>query len=147
MSSDRLHSTKISPTSEAEAEADKDIDVTDADLETVITEAEAEVPKYGELKTTLQTPSPDGSFVPESFSGTDVDLSKSPFPVNNEFFEGFIHIMMRDLPNNTYDSMGRRKFFGKSKCRANLKENLRGLYIWQWNFHKMKNTKSLHLYG
>lgn len=106
MSSDLLHSTKISPT----LEDDKDLDVTDADIETVITEvAETEVPKYGELKTTLQTPSPDGGTVPESFSGTEVDLSKSPFPVNNDLFEGFIHIMMRDLPNNTYDFDGEKE--------------------------------------
>eukprot|EP01083_Nonionella_stella_P072536 195629_1 len=126
MSSDRLHSTKISPTSEAEAEADKDIDVTDADLETVITEAEAEVPKYGELKTTLQTPSPDGSFVPESFLGTDVDLSKSPFPVNNEFFEGFIHIMMRDLPNNTYDFDGEKEVLWEIQMQGKFKREPKG---------------------
>jgi hypothetical protein len=70
---------------------------------------EGQVPTFGELVTQLQTPSSDGGAVPESFDGTNVDLSKSPFPVNNDLFEGLIHILMRDLPGNKYTFDGEKE--------------------------------------
>ena len=68
-----------------------------------------EVLVFGELVTQLQTPSPEGGEVKETFDGTNIDLTQSPFPVNNELFEGLIHIMMRDLPGNTYTFDGEKE--------------------------------------
>lgn len=120
MSADLLHSTKISPDASTEA---KDADLTNV---TVPTENEAEVPTYGELKTRLQTPSPDGGPVAETFDGTEIDLSKSPFPVNNDLFEGQIHIMMRDLPGNTYDFNGEKEVLWEIQIQGKFKRLNRG---------------------
>ncbi len=114
MSTDLLHSTKISPDASTD---DKGADLTDI---AVPTEDEAEVPTYGELKTSLQTPSLDGGPVPESFEGTQIDLSKSPFPVNNDLFEGQIHIMMRDLPCNTYDFNGEKEVLWELQMQVSI---------------------------
>jgi hypothetical protein len=94
-----VNSTKVAP--EADSSALKDTAAAVAN--------EGQVPTYGELGTQLQTPSPDGGVVEESFNGTNADLSKSPFAVNNDFFEGLIHIMMRDMPGNTYDFDGQKE--------------------------------------
>ena len=63
---------------------------------------------YGELQTQIQTPSPNGTAVGEGFDGSNIDLQKSPFPINNDLFEGLIHVLMRDLPGNTYDFDGEK---------------------------------------
>lgn len=69
---------------------------------------ENEVVTYGELQTQIQTPSPNGTAVGEGFDGSNIDLQKSPFPINNDLFEGLIHVLMRDLPGNTYDFDGEK---------------------------------------
>lgn len=74
----------------------------EATIEETISEEGLDQFQYGELETTIQTPSPDGTEVPEGFTGTPIDLTKSPFRINNDLFEGFVHIMMRDLPGNSY---------------------------------------------
>jgi hypothetical protein len=70
---------------------------------------DGQIPTFGELVTELQTPSSDGGPVEESFQGTNVDLTKSPFPINNDLFEGLIHILMRDLPGNKYTFDGEKE--------------------------------------
>jgi hypothetical protein len=70
---------------------------------------DAKVPVFGELITQIQTPSPDGGAVAESFDGSNLDLTKSPFPINNDLFDGLVHIMMRDLPGNTYTFDGEKQ--------------------------------------
>lgn len=64
------------------------------------------VPIYGELETTIQTHSPEGTRIEEGFEGTNVDLKKSPYVVKNDLFDGLLHVMIRDLPGNTYDFDG-----------------------------------------
>ena len=91
----------------------------DASIKTDISE-DGQVPTYGVLKTELQTPSPDGGAVEESFDGTSVDLSKSPFPINNEIFEGLIHIMMRDLPGNTYTFDGEKEVLWEMQIQVSV---------------------------
>ena len=95
-----VNSTKIAPAAESSDAAAKDASAL-AD--------EGQVPTYGELVTQIQTPSPDGGVVEEGFDGTNIDLSKTPFVVNNDFFEGLIHILMRDMPGNTYDFDGQKE--------------------------------------
>ena len=68
----------------------------DAASKASLAKEESAVPVFGELITCLQTPSETGGEVEESFDGTNVDLTKSPFPVNNDLFEGLIQILMRD---------------------------------------------------
>lgn len=89
-------------------------------------EKEDDVPTYGELATQLQTPSPDGGEVPDSFDGTSVDLKESPFPVNNDFFEGLVHIMMRDLPGNKYTFDGEKEVLWEMQIQGKFKRAPRG---------------------
>ncbi len=76
------------------------------DDDIVPTEIGAEVPTYGKLRTTVQTPSPVGGPIAETFEGTQVDLEKSPYLVNNDLFEGQVHTMFRDVPGNNHDFNG-----------------------------------------
>lgn len=110
-----VNSTKIAPAADIPAE-----------VAAAAAEDEGKVPTYGELVTQLQTPSPDGGIVEESFEGTNVDLSKSPFPVNNEFFEGLIHIMMRDMPGNTYDFDGEKEVLWEIQMQGKFKRAPKG---------------------
>lgn len=119
MSSDLLHSSKIAPDEDqAAAEVESDVKVT-------LTK-DADVPTYGELKTSLQTPVEDGFEANQGFEGTSVDLNKSPFPVNNDLFEGLIHIMMRDLPGNTYDFDGEKEVLWEIQIQGKFKREVKG---------------------
>jgi len=75
---------------------------------------------YGELQTQIQTPSSNGSAVIEGFEGTSIDLAKSPFPINNDLFEGLIHVLMRDLPGNTYDFDGEKGVLWEIQIQVRL---------------------------
>lgn len=101
-------------------------DVTEESVVTANTQDEAHVPTYGELKTTLQTPSPDGSVVAETFTGTQVDLSKSPFPIKNDLFEGVIHFLLRDLPSNTYKFNGEKDVLWELQIQGKFRRQIKG---------------------
>lgn len=104
MSSDLLHpQTKIAPVNSSDPNA---IVESASAIEALSLEQNGEAPTYGELQTEIQTPSPDGTKVEEGFAGSGIDLAKSPFPISNDLFEGKIHVLMRDLPANTYDFDG-----------------------------------------
>ena len=106
MSSDLLHSSKVAP---VESTDDPNTILSQATIDSLSLNDKGDVVTYGELQTQVQTPSPDGTAVGESFDGTNIDLMKSPFPINNDLFEGFIHVLMRDLPGNTYDFAGEKE--------------------------------------
>ncbi len=92
----------------------------DAASKASLAKEESAVPVFGELITSLQTPSETGGPVEESFLGTDIDLTKSPFPVNNDLFEGLIHILMRDLPGNTYTFDGEKQVLWEIQIQVGL---------------------------
>ncbi len=98
MSSDLLHQSKIAPLTSTEEEI--------LNQDSIVVETEEDVLTYGELQTQVQTPTQDESPASDSFDGTSIDLAKSPFEINNDLFEGLIHVLMRDLPGNTYDFDG-----------------------------------------
>ena len=100
MSSDLLHQSKIAPFTSAEEEL-----ISQESVQSLASNDD-DVLTYGELQTQVQTPTQDGSAASESFDGTSIDLVKSPFEINNDLFEGLIHVLMRDLPGNTYDFDG-----------------------------------------
>ena len=107
MSSDLLHpQTKIAPVDDTE---DSSTIATQGALESLTLDGNGEVPTYGELQTQIQTPSTNGTNIEDVFHGTAVDLAKSPFPISNDLFEGKIHVLMRDLPGNTYDFAGEKE--------------------------------------
>jgi len=112
--SSAVSNTKIAP------------EVPDISSLNIAAEEETEVPSYGELSTQIQTASPDGGAVEESFDGTAVDLSKSPFPINNDFFEGLIHVMMRDMPGNTYDFDGQKEVLWEIQMQGIFKRAPKG---------------------
>lgn len=121
MSSDLLHthSSKILP-----LESDEPSTISQATINSL---ASAEdVQTYGELETEIQTPSPDGTMVGEGFNGTSIDLEKSPFAISNDLFEGQIHVMMRDLPNNTYDFAGEKEVLWEIQIQGKFKRQIKG---------------------
>ena len=106
MSSDLLHSSKVAPVDSTE-DTNANIILSQATIDSLsLDEKGGDVVTYGELHTQVQTPSPDGAAIEEGFDGTNIDLLKTPFPINNDLFEGLIHVLMRDLPGNTYDFDG-----------------------------------------
>ena len=106
MSSDLLHPhSKITPVNSE----DPSIACTSQDAIKALNDQDGEVPTYGELQTQIQSPSAEGLAVGEGFDGTSIDLAKSPFPIKNDLFEGQIHVLMRDLPGNTYDFAGEKE--------------------------------------
>lgn len=120
MSSDLLHThTKILP-----LESDEPSTLSQATINSLA--SGEDVPTYGELETEIQTPSPDGSVVSEGFDGTLIDLEKSPFPINNDLFEGQIHVMMRDLPNNTFDFAGEKEVLWEIQIQGKFKRQIKG---------------------
>lgn len=127
MNSDLLHSnSRISPGVESppsSVDVDGETETTaNADLQ----EDSSQVPSYGELNTTLQTPVPDGEEASQGFEGTGVDLEKSPFPVKNDLFEGLVHIIMRDLPGNTYDFDGETNVLWEIQIQGKFKRPIKG---------------------
>lgn len=105
MSSDLLHPhSKITPLSSTE----DDTTLTTAAINELSLTPKDEIPTYGELQTQIQTPNAEGLAAGEGFEGTAIDLAKSPFPIKNDLFEGQIHVLMRDLPGNTYDFAGEK---------------------------------------
>ena len=92
----------------------------EATMEEIASEEGQEQFQFGELETTIQTPSSDGTAVPEGFTGTPIDLTKSPFPINNDLFEGFVHIMMRDLPGNSYTFDGDKDVLWEIQIQVSL---------------------------
>lgn len=91
--------------------------------------------QFGELQTIIQTPSPNGSAVEESFSGTPIDLTKSPFAINNDLFEGFVHIMMRDLPGNSYTFDGDKDVLWEIQIQVRFPSNgILGSRVFQTTF-------------
>lgn len=111
-----VNSTKIVP------EVDEDSSAT---IKTNLSD-DGQIPSFGELVTQLQTPSSDGGPVEESFDGTAVDLTKSPFPVNNDLFEGLIHILMRDLPGNKYTFDGEKEVLWEIQIQGKFKRQIKG---------------------
>jgi len=83
-------------------------------------------PVYGQLETTIQKPSPQGLRVEEGFEGISVDLEKSPFPVKNDFFDGSVHIMLRDLPGNIYDFNGVNEVMWEIQIQGKFQRQLEG---------------------
>jgi hypothetical protein len=100
MSTDILHHNKVSPVDEFEEKATPEVDA--------LAGQKDEVPIYGELRTTIQTPSENEMNVSNDFEGTQIDLQDSPFTISNDLFEGKLHILLRDLPGNTYDFDGEK---------------------------------------
>ena len=79
-----------------------------------------QAPSYGVLQTQIQTPSPDGGVVDESFDGTAIDLTKSPFDVDNDLFKGKIHVLMRDLPGNMYNFNGEKEVLWEIQIQVRI---------------------------
>jgi len=86
---------------------------------------QAEVPVYGQLKTSIVTPT-EGNEADQGFDGSFVDLSKSPFPIKNDVFEGLVHILMRDLPGNTYDFDGDKDVLWEIQIQGKFQRMLKG---------------------
>lgn len=84
------------------------------------------VPVYGELVTSIQTPSLVGLQIEEGFEGTSVDLKKSPFPVKNDLFDGLVHIMLRDLTGNTYDFNGEKNVIWEIQIQGKFQRQIKG---------------------
>lgn len=84
------------------------------------------VPIYGELETTIQTHSPEGTRIEEGFEGTNVDLKKSPYVVKNDLFDGLLHVMIRDLPGNTYDFDGDKDVLWEVQMQGKFKRQIKG---------------------
>lgn len=98
----------------------------EATMEEIASEEGQDQFQFGELETTIQTPSSDGTAVPEGFTGTPIDLTKSPFPINNDLFEGFVHIMMRDLPGNSYTFDGDKDVLWEIQIQGKFKRQIKG---------------------
>jgi hypothetical protein len=98
MSTDRLH-TKIAPVLSEDPSVLANTSLISEEQNS------ADVLTYGELQTQILTQTGD-EIAGEGFDGTSIDLAKSPFPINNDLFEGQIIFLLRDLPGNTYDFDG-----------------------------------------
>lgn len=85
-----------------------------------------DVPTYGELQTQIQSPSAEGLAVGEGFDGTAIDLAKSPFPIKNDLFEGQLHVLMRDLPGNTYDFAGEKGVLWEIQIQGKFRRQIKG---------------------
>jgi len=84
------------------------------------------IPVYGELETTIQTHSPEGTRIGEGFEGTNVDLETSPYVVKNDLFDGLIHIMIRDLPGNKYDFGGEKDVLWEIQIQGKFQRQIKG---------------------
>mmetsp|Transcript_27129 Transcript_27129/g.31022 ORF Transcript_27129/g.31022 Transcript_27129/m.31022 type:complete len:310 (+) Transcript_27129:91-1020(+) len=121
MSSDLLHvSSKITPLGD-----DAEVDLSQSSVNAALA-SEDDVLTYGELQSQVLPPSNDGSSAGESFEGTSVDLAKSPFEINNELFEGKLHVLMRDLPGNTYDFDGDKDVLWEIQIQGKFKRQIKG---------------------
>jgi len=80
----------------------------------------------GELETTIQTHSPEGTHIEEGFEGTNVDLKESPFLVKNDLFDGLLHVMIRDLPGNAYDFDGEKDVLWEVQIQGKFKRQIKG---------------------
>ena len=91
-----------------------------------IADEEDEVPIYGELRTTIQTSSESEMNILNDFEGTPIDLQNSPFTVSNDLFEGKIHMLLRDLPGNTYDFDGEKGVLWEMQIQGKFKRQIKG---------------------
>jgi len=121
ISSELLHpNTKVAP------------DLASPTLETeassvlVQTASTVAAPVYGELVASIQKPSPEGLRVEEGFDGIHVDLEKSPFLVKNDLFDGLVHVLLRDLPGNTYDFDGDPDVLWEIQIQGKFQRQIKG---------------------
>lgn len=119
MNSDLLYSSKIAP------DANNGVTESEAGIKAATLE-ESEIPVYGELTTSVLTAVPDGVEASQDFEGTLVDLNKTPFPINNDLFEGLVQILMRDLPGNTYDFNGEKEVLWEIQIQGKFKRQIKG---------------------
>ena len=120
MSTELLHQSKVTPVDSTEFD-EKSTPAVDE-----LAKEKDEVPIYGELRTTVQTPSGSEMNVINNFEGTQVDLQDSPFTISNDLFEGKLHVLLRDLPGNTYDFDGEKGVLWEMQIQGKFKRQIQG---------------------